>query len=149
MKHGDISNQCSFNIGFRCENLLLTPRKGVKDILLNAVSGKWANAEVDKEVLKTMYDIYWNTEYTISLVVDNATYGSRGFKERIEDFPFSTINNVIDHVSEITMWLNTGQMTYFVTSDIIEKSLVNSRYAVTFEDFLHIYHRRGLRRNAR
>ena len=65
MKHGDISNQCSFNIGFRCENLLLTPRKGVKDILLNAVSGKWANAEVDKEVLKTMYDIYWNTEYTI------------------------------------------------------------------------------------
>ena len=146
MLHGDLSNQRSFNIGFRCENTLLIPKNGVQNAIPNLVIGKWNNATIDEQVLKTMNDIYWNTEYTVSLIVDSENFKSDRFRRYLDDFPFNAVDNVIRSISEVTMWLNTGQLTYFVTNDIIEKSLTNHRYAMTLDEFLKIYRRRGRRR---
>lgn len=140
MKHGDISNERSFIIGFRCENTLLLPKKNA---VSNLVRGKWLNADVNEEVLKTMNDIYWNTEYTVALIVNSQTLRDKRFARYLEDFPFNAVENVIDSVNEVTMWLNTGQLTFYVTNDIIEKSQVNHRYVFTLEDFLKEYRRRG------
>ena len=47
MQHGDISNQRSFVIGFRCENSLLHYKDNSRsDKLLNIIKGKTKRAEV-------------------------------------------------------------------------------------------------------
>ena len=133
MLHGDISNQKEYTIGFRCENSLLIPKSG-----LHLFHTKWVTAKVNEEVMKVMKHIYWNTPYTVALVVNRTTYDSRGFKEMIEDFPFNMVYNVLDSVSEVSMWLHTGDLSYFVSDDIIDLSLVNSEYAMPVDKFLKL-----------
>ena len=63
MLHGDISNQRSFVIGFRCENSLLHYKdESLKDKIMNSVTGKTKRAEVDQKVYSLMNYLYWNTE---------------------------------------------------------------------------------------
>ena len=75
MKHGDISNQRSFVIGFRCENSLLHYKDDTfMDKVKNSVKGKTKRAEVDQKVYSLMSYLYWNTEYTVMLVIDEKNY---------------------------------------------------------------------------
>ena len=71
---------------------------------------------------------------TVILFVDKKNY-SKELEEYLAEFPCNQIGVVLENISEVTMMLNTGLLTYFVTSSTLEKSLVNSTYAVTVEEF--------------
>lgn len=142
MLHGDISNQRSFVIGFRCENSLLRYKDdSIGDKIANAIKGKTARAEVDEKVKSLMSYLYWNTEYTVMLVIDEKNY-TKEAQDFLADFPFNQVATVIKNVSEITMMLNTGQLTYFVSEDILDRQSVNSKYAVSVDSFNTILKRR-------
>ncbi len=142
MKHGDISNQRSFVIGFRCEDSLLHYKDdSIVDKFMNSVQGKTKRAEIDPKVYSLMNYLYWNTEYTVMLVIDEKNY-TKEAQEFLADFPFNQVATVIKNVSEVTMMLNTGELTYFVSEDIIDRQLVNSKYAVDVDSFNSIMKRR-------
>ena len=139
---GDISNQSSFVIGFRCENSLLHYKEGsLIDSLSNALFGKTGRAEVDKDIYSLMNYVYWNTEYTVVLVIDSSNYTEEA-KKVLADFPFNQVATVIHSISEVTMMLNTGELTYYVSDDILDRQLVNSKYAVDRKTFDTILRRR-------
>lgn len=141
MLHGDISNQRGFVIGVRLEDCLLKLKNsGLKDKILNSMFGKFTRADLDKDVLSLMDYIYWDTDMTVMLVVDEINY-TDSLKKLIDSLPFNQVCN-IKNISEVTMQLNTGQLTYFVTNSTIEKSLVNSKYAVTSDELNNILKRR-------
>ena len=142
MLHGDISNQRSFVIGFRCEDSLLRYKDdSLTDKLMNSIQGKTKRAEVDQKVYSLMNYLYWNTEYTVMLIIDEKNY-TKEAQEYLADFPFNQVATVIKNVSEVTMMLNTGELTYFVTDDILDRNSVNSKYAVSVDEFNTILKRR-------
>ena len=142
MLHNDISNQRSFVIGVRCEdNLLHYKEDGVINKVANTFKGKTARAEVDQKVLSLMSYIYWNTEYTVVLIIDQKNYTEEA-KKYLEDFPFNQIGLVLKNISEVTMMLNTGELTYYVSDNIIDRNAVNNKYAVSVEEFNTILKRR-------
>lgn len=142
MRHGDISNQRSFVIGFRCENSLLHYKDdSLGDKVMNSIKGKTKRAEVDQKVLSLMSYLYWNTEYTVMLVIDEKNYTEEA-QEYLSDFPFNQVATVIKNISEVTMMLNTGNLSYFVSDDIIDRQSVNSKYAVSTDEFNTILKRR-------
>lgn len=142
MLHGDISNQRSFVIGFRCENSLLHYKDdSIVDKVMNGVRGKTKRAEVDPKVYSLMNYIYWNTEYTVVLIIDEKNY-TKEAQEFLADFPFNQVATVLKNISEVTMMLNTGELTYFVSDDILDRQSVNSRYAVDTDTFNTILKRR-------
>lgn len=142
MLRGDISNQRSFVIGFRCEGSLLRYKTGsFLDLIANAVKGKTKRAEVDEKVYSLMNYIYWNTEYTVVLVINEENYTEEA-KRYLADFPFNQVVNVLKNVSEVTMKLNTGELTYYVSNDILDRQSINSEYAVDVDKFNTILKRR-------
>lgn len=145
MLHNDISNQRSYVIGFRCENSLLKYKdKTFVDHIANMLKGKTSRAEVDSKVLSAMKYVYWNTEYTVVLVIDDKNYTEEA-KRYLADFPFNAVVNVLRNISEVTMMLNTGELTYFVSDDILDRQSVNSEYAVSVDTFNTLLRRRVLR----
>lgn len=85
--------------------------------------------------------IYWNTPYTVMLVIDENNYTNKA-KKFLEDFPFNQVATIIKNVSEITMMLNTGEMTYYVDDDPISRGYVSSTYAVDSDSINSILKRR-------
>lgn len=85
--------------------------------------------------------LYWNTEYTVVLIIDEENYTPEA-QEYLADFPFNQVATVIKNVSEVTMMLNTGELTYFVSNDIVDRYNVNSSYAVDTDTFNTILKRR-------
>ena len=141
MQHGDISNSRSFVIGFRCENSLLHYRdKSTGDKLLNLIQGKTKRAKVDQNVYSLMNYIYWNTEYTVMLVIDEENY-TKEAQDFLADFPFNQVATVLKNISEVTMMLNTGELTYFISDDILDRNSVNSKYALDTDTFNKILKR--------
>lgn len=135
MLHGDISNHRSYVIGVRCEDCLLKYKdKGVLNKTLNLFAGKAHRAEVNQKVLSLMNYIYYDTEMTVSLIIDKENY-TKEAEEFLSSFPFNQVGLVLTNISEVTMRLNTGELTYFVTDSEVEKSQVNSKYAVTVDEF--------------
>ena len=144
MLHGDISNQRSFVIGVRCENNLLHYKDdSIGDKIANALKGKTARAEIDQKVYSLMSYIYWNTEYTVVLIIDEKNYTEEA-KKYLEDFPFNQVGTVLKNISEVTMMLNTGQLTYYVDDNLLTRNLVNSRYAVDVDTFNTLLKRKKL-----
>lgn len=142
MLRGDISNQRSFVIAFRCENSLLHYKdETLIDKVMNSVKGKTKRAEVDQKVYSLMNYLYWNTPYTVMLVIDEKNY-TKEAQEFLADFPFNQVATVIKNISEVTMMLNTGELTYFISEDIIDRHSVNSKYAVDTNTFNTILKRR-------
>mgnify|MGYP003289183117 CR=1 FL=1 len=142
MQHGDISNQRSFVIGFRCEDSLLKYRDdSLGDKVMNVIKGKTNRAEVDPKVYSLMNYLYWNTEYTVMLVIDEKNY-TKEAQEYLSDFPFNQVVTVLKNISEVTMMLNTGELTYFVSQDILDRQRANSKYAVSVDEFNTILKRR-------
>lgn len=145
MLRGDISNHGSYSIGFRCENSLLKYKdKTFIDHIANVIRGKNFRADVDDQVYSLMRYLYWNTEYTVSLVIDDKNYTEEA-KRYLADFPFNSVVNVLKNVSEVTMMLNTGELTYYVSNDILDRQRVNSKYAVSVDEFNTLFRRRVLR----
>lgn len=138
MLGGDISNQRSFVFGFRCENSLIKYKnKNIKDKFLNIFSGKTHRAEVDSDILSLMNYLYWNTEYTVMLVIDKDNYTDEA-KEFLSSFPFNQTALILRSISEVTMMLNTGEMTYYVDDNDKSRYSVQSKYAITSQELNRI-----------
>ena len=144
MLHGDISNQRDYIIGIRVEDCLLNfKEKGLKNKLLNLVNGKMHNAEINPKVISLMRYIYEQTSYTLCLIVDEENY-TKEFEEYFEEqnIPYNQIGNVVKGTSSITMMLLTGELSYYVDLDKKRIQEVNSKYAVTLDEFNTILRRR-------
>lgn len=141
MLHGDISNERSFVIGVRCEGTLLKYKDhSFSDKILNGIVGKTKRAEINQKVYSLMNYIYWNTPYTIVLVIDDNNY-TKEAQKFLEDFPFNQISNV-KNVSEITMMLNTGELSWYVDDDPVSRSYVSNMYAVDSDKINTVLRRR-------
>ena len=90
-------------------------------------------AEINKDVLQLVKYIYWETEMTVALIIDNKHYDKK-VQKFLLDFPFGQICNVRS-TNEITMLLNIGQLSYYVSNDTIDRQSVNSKFAVDFHTF--------------
>lgn len=135
MKHNDISNQRSYCFGFRCEGSLFKYRDhSFTDKFLNIFGGKLHRAEINPVILSIMKYIYWNTEYTVMLVIDEVNYTEEA-KEVLEDLPFNQVATVLRNISEVTMMLNTGEMSYYIDDNDESRYKVQSKYAVTSQEF--------------
>lgn len=133
MLRGDISNQRSFMFGFRCEHSLLHIKdQNVVDKVLNFFAGKMHRSDINEEVLSLMKYIYWNTEYTLAIVVDDKNYTPEA-QDFLSDLPFNQVINV-KSVSQITMMLHTGEMTYYVDDNDKSRHEVQSKYAITSQE---------------
>lgn len=130
MMHGDISNHRSFSFGFRCEGSLLKYKDGgIKDTILNFFSGKTHRSEVNETILSLMNYLYWNTEYTVMLVIDDKNFTDEA-KEFLDNFPYNQVIN-IQSPSQITRMLLTGEMTYYIDDNDRSRYEVQHRYAIT------------------
>ena len=96
-------------------------------------SYKLKHAEVDKQVLSLIKYLFWETEMTVMLVIDDEHYTDK-VADFLDDYPFGQICN-IKSLSEVTMMLNVGDLSYFINNDKIELHNLNSRYAVDFMTF--------------
>lgn len=141
MRHGDISNITSLNIGFRCEDtLLVLPQRNLIDKLLNKVVG-YNNAEIDPRVEGLMKYILFNTEYTVSLVIDQSTYEKA--KKKIDSLQiYNQIVNVISGINEVSMMLFTGEMSYYVDNNDERRNCLLSKYALNFNEFNKLIERK-------
>lgn len=134
MLRGDISNHRSLLFGFRFENSLVQIKdRGLLDRVLNAVMGKYSRADMNEEVLSAMNYLYWNTEYTVALVVDDQLY-DQSTKDFISELPFNQVFNVRS-ISQVTMMLNTGEMSYYVDECEKTRYAAQSKYAMTVREF--------------
>lgn len=136
MLNGDISNQRSFVIGVRCEGTLFKMKdNSLKDKVLNRLRGSSIlRAEVNDKVLSLINYIYWNTDMTVHLIVDSKNY-SKEVENYLTSFPCNQIGQIFTNISEVTMMLNTGELTYYISNDTIDLANVNSRYAVDVDTF--------------
>lgn len=132
MMHGDISNHSGMTFGFRCEDSLFKYRdSSLMDGLLNIVLGKINRAEVNPVVLRWMRYLYFQTEYSVSLVIDRENYTGRT-KEFIESeqVPYNFVSLVVNRNTEVTSMLNSGELSFYVDTDYNRRKLVNSPYAI-------------------
>lgn len=131
MLNGDISNIRSACFGFRAENTLFELKnKSVIDKVANFFKGDLTRAKINKEVYSLMNYIYWNTEYTIMLVIDDSIYQKS--KDFLADFPFNQVCN-IKSISEVTSMLFTGEMTYYIDNSNIRYEVQN-KYTMTSDE---------------
>ena len=128
MFHGDISNTTPFVIGVRCEGTLFNIHNSLLPFHM-----RLKRAEINKDVLQLVKYIYWETEMTVALIIDNKHYDKK-VEKFLLDFPFGQICNVRS-TNEITMLLNIGQLSYYVSNDTIDRQSVNSKFAVDFHTF--------------
>lgn len=132
MMHNDLSNMSGVTIGFRCVDFLVKFKKeGLKDNLLNIIVGKEKRADIDESVKNFMEYLFRNTEFNVDLVIEEKEY-TEGLKELIDTMPFSRVV-IVSKLSQISQRLLTGDLTYYVDSDINRLNQINSKYAVTFE----------------
>ena len=144
MKHGDLSNQRSFAFGFRCENSLLTYQdKGVLNKIGNTFVGRTRRAVINPEVVSFMKYIYYQTEYTVMLVIDKENYTEEA-QEVLNELPFSYVATVLESINEVSMMLHTGEMTYYVDNCDKTRNLVSpSEYAINTKQLDAILKRKG------
>lgn len=129
MLHGDLSNQCSYTIAFRCEDCLIKYKDNTfADKVLNSIFGKTKRAEVNEEYAKTMEYLYRNTEYTVDLVVEEKNYTDE-LKKILDELPFNRVVKITKE-TQISQRLLTGDLTYYVDDNTYRRSLVNSQYAI-------------------
>lgn len=141
MLRGNISNQRTFAFGFRCEGSLLKYKdNNLADKVLNWVNGKTHRAEVDEKIYSLMNYIFWNTEYTVFLVINDENYTEEA-KEFLDDFPFNQVLNVRS-VSHITSMLYTGELNYYIDDNDQSRYEVQSKYAITSQELNTILKRK-------
>lgn len=143
MKSGDLSNQAGFTIGFRCVDFLVKYKESTfTDKILNAVLGKTKRAEIDESVRSYMEYLYRNTDYNVDLIIEKKDY-TEELKRLVDDMPFNRVV-LVDKLSQISTRLLVGDLSYYVDSDQYRLSLINNRYAVTFEQLQKVLKRKTL-----
>lgn len=141
MKNGDLSNRAGYTIAFRCVDFLVKYKESTfTDKVLNAVIGKTKRAEVDETVRSYMEYLYRNTEYNVDLIIEEKDY-TEDLKRLIDNMPFNRVV-LINKLSQISQRLLTGDLTIYVDDDDYRRSLVNNKYAVSFEQLNNYLKRR-------
>lgn len=131
MKKGDISNQQNSVIGVRFDDNLIKQK---------TVLGLKVSYEVDDNLLELMRYIYRRTDYTVVLyVVSDSSY--KAVKQFENEFPYEIVK--VGSEAEITRALLTGNLTYYIDNDDYRRSLINSEYALSCEEFNTILRRKG------
>lgn len=134
MLHGDISNQAGTTIAFQCVGTLLDFQTDtLSDKVLNFFGGKERRLVLNEKVFTVMEYIYRSTDMAIDLVVFENDYTERLAKYLKETCPFNRIL-VVKRPSQIGSRLRTGSIDYYVDNDPETRGLVNSRYAIPFDD---------------
>lgn len=145
MLHGDISNQVGTTIAIQCvDTLLHFQTDGTKNKLLNLFGGKERRAVWDDNVLRAMEYIYRNTDMCVDIVVFDEDYSQQLIAMLDDRVPFNRILHVT-RPAQIGSRLLTGDITYYIDNNIETLSLVNSPYALPFEDFHKVVRIRGRR----
>lgn len=143
MRNGDLSNQSGVTIGFMCVDFLVKYKESTfTDKVLNAFLGKTKRAEVNETVKNYMEYLYRHTEYNVDLIVENKDY-TEELKSLVDEMPFNRVV-LIDKLSQVSQRLLVGDLTLYVDDDDYRRSLVNSPYAVSFEQ-LNDYIKRRVR----
>ena len=143
MKNGDLSNRVNYTIGFRCVDFLVKYKESTfTDKVLNAVMGKTKRAEINEPVRSYMEYLYRNSDLNVDLVIEESDY-TEDLKRLIDNMPFNRVV-LINKLSQVSQRLLTGDLTLYVDDDDYRRSLVNSKYAVSFEQ-LSVYLKRGRR----
>ena len=133
MLRGDISNKRSLMFGFRYEDSLVHYRTdGIINKLANAVFGKNNRADINYDVLGLMKYLYWNTEFTVTIVIDDENYTTEA-EEFISELPFNQVVNVRS-LNEVTAMLNTGEMSYYIDECELSRGKVNNKYAMSLAE---------------
>lgn len=134
MLHGDLSNDAGMTIGFRCVDFFVKFKDtSFTDKVLNTVLGKLRRAEVDPRVGDAIRYLYRQTEYNVDLVIENKDYTS-ALQKFLESYPFSRIV-LIDKPTQISSRLLTGDLSYYIDDDEQRRGLVNSKFAMSLNDF--------------
>ena len=142
MKHGDLSNQAGYTIGFRCVDFLVQYRESTfTDRVLNAVLGKTKRAEINEPVRSFMEHLYRNTEYNVDLIIENKDY-TEELRRLVDNLPFNRVV-LIDKLSQVSQRLLTGDLSLYVDDDDYRRSLVNSHYAISFSQLNDYIKRRA------
>ncbi len=137
MLHGNISNEYGYCIAFRCEGFLIKYKdKILKDKVLNFFKGKYKCIEINKTILAAMEYIYKNTEYNVGLVVEEKSYKDIRFKKLVDSLPFNEII-LINKLSQISQRLLIGYISLYVDDNAERRSLINNKYAISFEELNH------------
>ena len=92
-------------------------------------------------------DISNSRSYAFGFRCEDSLFKRRLFKYSVDkvshflpDFPFNQV--LIHSVSEITMMLNTGEITYYVDNCEKSRAGVNSKYAITLNQLEEIVRKR-------
>ena len=141
VKNGDLANTAGVTIAFRCEDFLIEYKDTTfSDKVLNKIWGKTKRAEVNQTVRSIMEYYYRNTEYNVDLIVENKNYDHE-LKALIDSIPCCRVI-LIDKLSQVSIRLLTGDISYYIDNDDERRSLVNSNYAIPLKD-LTKYIKRG------
>lgn len=142
MMHGDLANSVHATIAFRCVDFLVKYRENTfTDKVLNAFMGKTKRAEVNESVRNAMEYLYRNTEYNVDLVIEIKDY-TEDLKALIDSMPFNRVV-LVDKMSAISTRILTGDISLYVDDDPYRRSLINSKYAISFSE-LGQYIKRGV-----
>lgn len=138
MLHGDISNQASHTIAFRCENCLFKLNKDKKGIfsfirdMIPSLQEKYLIKSLNEQYLKALEFIYRETPYTADLVIEEKNY-TPVVKKVLENVVFNRVI-LIRNESAITVRLNTGDISIYVDEDSYRRSLVNHKEVYTLAE---------------
>ena len=144
MLHGDISNKQNMVMGFRVEGTLLHYReKGLKNKVLNSLLGKPQRAEIDKRVLSAIRYVFYKTDYTIALIVQESNY-NRDLEYVLDKYniPYTSVIKVVHNFSDVTDLIERGEISYYIDNREENRGLVNSMYAVDIDQFNTFLRRR-------
>lgn len=148
MLNGDISNMSGITVAFRCEDFLIKYKESsFLDKLLNVVSGKAKRADIDEHVLSVMEYLYRNTEYTVDLIVEEVSY-TNDLIGVLDSIPFNRVV-LIKKLSQVSTRLRTGDLSFYVDDNSYRRSLVNSPFAVSLDEFSNVVRWGGVRWNRR
>lgn len=141
MLHGDLSNTAGVTIAFRCVGFLVKYKETkFTDKILNVVMGKTKRAEIDERVRGCMEHLYRNTEYNVDLVIEKKDY-NEDLKQLVDSMPYNRVV-LIDKLTQVSQRIHMGDIFLYVDDDETRRSLINSPYAVSF-DQMNNYIRRG------
>lgn len=142
MKHGDISNQYGYIIGFRCEDSLIEYKdKNMVDKVLNTIIGKEKRMDVNKEVLSAMEYLYYHTEYCVDLVVSQEKYTAK-LREVLDSYPFNRIL-VVQKDTEIYHRLLSGDLSLYVDEKEERRHSIQNPYAISLKELYNLVKMRG------
>ena len=116
----------------------------VEDYIISVKLYFYANsfAVVDKYMYHYVQYNEGRVSFQTLRSITNHIKGVKEVEEFLADYPCNIITNC--SVGQLTSMLNMGQLSYLIENDTMNRSRVNSRYCMSFDEFNSLL-RRGLK----